>query len=203
VGLQSYQSIYGTLPPAYVADGSGRRLHSWRVLLKNSVGDAPIVSYKFDEPWDGPGNAKLVATESAVSYSCPSRRNTGSARPGRWSKTSYLAVTGPGTLFPTEGCGSLANLSEEELAETILVVESVNQQILWTEPRDFDLAAFLKNPVDPGLPRPSSFHPTGINVATADGRVATLSLEELHRRLIEMARRGQRLKSTIRAESSP
>jgi Protein of unknown function (DUF1559) len=33
LALHDYHQQYGVLPPAYVADASGRPMHSWRVLL--------------------------------------------------------------------------------------------------------------------------------------------------------------------------
>src|SRR4051794_6845264 len=33
LALQNYHDDYGTLPPAYIADSTGKPIHSWRVLL--------------------------------------------------------------------------------------------------------------------------------------------------------------------------
>lgn len=33
VALHNYHDVYGSFPPAYIADKSGRPMHSWRVLV--------------------------------------------------------------------------------------------------------------------------------------------------------------------------
>src|SRR6478672_5330638 len=33
IALQNYHDVYGSFPPAYVADANGRPMHSWRVLI--------------------------------------------------------------------------------------------------------------------------------------------------------------------------
>src|SRR5579864_6535484 len=60
LALHSYHGIYGSLPPPYIADANGRRMHSWRVLMLPFL-DRPDLyeAYRFDEPWDGPNNSKL------------------------------------------------------------------------------------------------------------------------------------------------
>jgi hypothetical protein len=37
LGLLNYESKYGCFPPAYVADATGKRLYSWRVLLMAEI----------------------------------------------------------------------------------------------------------------------------------------------------------------------
>src|SRR5687767_14136115 len=33
LALHNYHDVYGSFPPAYIADKDGRPMHSWRVLL--------------------------------------------------------------------------------------------------------------------------------------------------------------------------
>ncbi len=40
LALHNYHSEYNALPPAYIADSSGKPMHSWRVLLLPFVGVA-------------------------------------------------------------------------------------------------------------------------------------------------------------------
>lgn len=191
LAFHNYQSTYDMLPPASTTDGSGRLMHSWRMLIVPSLEDQRIFnSYNLSEPWNGPGNSGLGAMKVPY-YACPTHQPGASGSFAQSNKTSYVAVTGPGTLFPNGRHGSLTSLSAKELAETIVVVESVNQTIGWTEPRDLDLAAYAANPNDPKLPLPSSLHPSGISVLMADGRRCSMSAGEVRRRLIEMARRGK------------
>jgi hypothetical protein len=191
LALHNYQSTYDMLPQASVSDLRGRPMHSWRYSLVPSMESTTwFDSYDFSKPWNAPGNAKLGAMKIG-SYICPTQHPV---PPGAYllsNKTSYVAVTGTGTLFPDGRNGSLTGLSAKELAETIIVVESVNQTIGWTEPRDLDLAAYAANPNNPKLPLPSSLHPSGIGVLMADGSRFAMSAGEVRRRLIEMARRGK------------
>lgn len=47
-------------------------MHSWRVLILPYIGeDALYNTYKFDEPWDGPNNIKLLNQIPRL-YACPS-----------------------------------------------------------------------------------------------------------------------------------
>src|SRR3990172_9467251 len=57
MALHYYHDKYHCFPPAYVADASGRPLHSWRVLLLPFLEQENLYrQYRFDEPWDGPHN---------------------------------------------------------------------------------------------------------------------------------------------------
>ena len=51
----------GHFPPAYVADETGRPMHSWRVLILPYLDSgAQFVQYRLDEPWDSPHNLKIA-----------------------------------------------------------------------------------------------------------------------------------------------
>src|SRR5262245_18129478 len=86
LALQNYHDVYGSLPPAYIADANGKPLHSWRVLILPFLGERNLYeAYQFDEPWNGPSNSKL-AEQVPACYRCPSRS-------GKQPKleTSYVA----------------------------------------------------------------------------------------------------------------
>jgi hypothetical protein len=95
MALQLYHDTYGSFPPPYVADASGRPMHSWRVLILPFIEQAPLYKqYRFDEPWDGPHNRKL---HDAIvpAFSCPA--HDAQMPP---TEASYLAVIGPETIWP-------------------------------------------------------------------------------------------------------
>src|SRR5262245_52541441 len=49
LALQTYHDVYGSLPPAYIADASGKPLHSWRVLILPFLGERSLYeAYRFD-----------------------------------------------------------------------------------------------------------------------------------------------------------
>src|SRR4030095_9667762 len=86
---------YGSFPPAYIADKNGRPMHSWRILILPFLEEQALFSrYNFNEPWDGPNNRKLHGTTIAL-FECPADESPN--RPT--GMTSYVLVTGPGTLF--------------------------------------------------------------------------------------------------------
>ena len=49
--------------------------------------------YDFSEPWNGPNNIKLLDSMPS-NFACPSRFDNPT------KLTSYVVITGPGTMFP-------------------------------------------------------------------------------------------------------
>jgi hypothetical protein len=168
IALQNYHDVYGSFPPAYVADKSGRPMHSWRVLVLPFLEQKPLYDqYRFDEPWDGPNNAKL-ASQFVRIYGCPSDPHAQSD-----THTSYVAVVGPGTAWPGEKAIQLGDI-KDGTSSTLLVVEVHNAGIHWMEPRDLHLGQMplaINPPRGQGI---SSEHPSGVQAAFADGRVQFL-----------------------------
>ena len=94
IALHNYHDVYGSFPPAYVADKQGRPMHSWRVLILPYLEYAALYEqYRFDEPWNGPNNIKLVEHVPDV-FQCPSNESEGN------TCTNYVAVIGPRTAWP-------------------------------------------------------------------------------------------------------
>jgi hypothetical protein len=168
LALQMYQEAHGSFPPAYVADKSGRPMHSWRVLilpfLESAEAKELYAAYSFAEPWDGPNNRKLAGT-TPYAFAC-------TVDPGRRRMTSYLAVTGEGTAFP-DGHG----VKPEDSVVTL--VEVRESGVAWTEPRDLPLARLLSSPpVDLGRD-----HGGRVTMALADGTVERVKGPDLRRLL--------------------
>src|SRR5882757_2755439 len=89
LALHNYHDQYNTFPPAYVADATGKPMHSWRVLLLPQLGEGQLYSeYDFSEPWDGPNNSRLLTRMPRV-YACPSH-----STPGHETNTAYAGVFG-------------------------------------------------------------------------------------------------------------
>jgi hypothetical protein len=163
LALQNYHDVYGSFPPAYVADGDGRPMHSWRTLILPFLDGADIYAqYRFDEPWNSRHNSRLAQRGSNASFHCPS-----CSRREDSPLTDYVVVTGSGTAFPGAACTTLKDI-QDGLGNTILVVEMQSANIAWTEPRDLaiDQMSFVVN--DPTRPSVSSIHPAGPGVVFAD-----------------------------------
>ncbi len=172
-----YENDYGQFPPPYIADESGRPIHSWRVLILPYLGKKGLYEqYNFDEPWDGPNNRKLADKCPSV-FQCPS----GQRGRRRSSETSYVAVVGPETMWPEDKSINFSDVVDPQ--KTILLVEMADSEINWLEPRDLhvDQMAPAINPKKAqGI---SSNHPSVLIISFADGHVqkvrADLSPEEL------------------------
>ena len=167
LALHNYHNLHGCFPPPYVADGDGKPLYSWRVLLLPYLEENPLYEqWHLDEPWDSPHNRPLAEQRLKV-FQCPS------AEFGSQPLTSYLAVVGPGMAWEHGTCLTLEDFTDEKNA-TIMVVEVRNSQIYWAEPVDLDRATMSVKINDESRPSIGSHHPTVANVLFVDGSVMVL-----------------------------
>jgi prepilin-type processing-associated H-X9-DG protein len=164
LALHSYHDKYGVFPPAYIADASGRPMHSWRVLILPFLDHEDLYDqYDFNEPWDGQHNIKLLGLMPGE-LRCPSRA------PSRMSSmTSYVAITGPGTMFPGGESVKFTDVTDG-VANTLMIVETDSVGVPWTAPVDLNLQAMSFRINDRARPSISSLHPGVVNVSYADGR---------------------------------
>ena len=69
-----------------------------------------------------------------------SPRDSGNGLPGR---TNYVAITGDNTAMPGEGAASIFHI-RDGTSNTILVVEILNSDIRWADPRDLHFDNFQR-----------------------------------------------------------
>ncbi|HWB07995.1 MAG TPA: DUF1559 domain-containing protein [Pirellulales bacterium] len=168
LALQNYADVYGSFPPAYITDGRGNRLHSWRVLILPYLEQKPLYDqYDFSEPWNGPHNRLLVKYMPAA-YRCPS---DDVARPG---ETSYAAIEGPGTLL-SESEGSRVADIKDGTSTTLAVVEAAGSGINWMEPRDIPFGSLAKGLMSTTKPGMASRHGGACKVVFGDGHTGALN----------------------------
>ena len=164
LALQNYHDTYRCFPPAYIADSSGKPIHSWRVLILPFMDQKNLYArYRFNEPWDGPNN-RLLHKEIVATFGCPSDI-AGSA-----IETDYVVVVGPGTMFPDDKCTSASQIADGT-PNTLLVAEVQNSGIHWMEPRDLhvtQMATTINPKSGQGV---SSTHSRGAMTAFVDGHV--------------------------------
>lgn len=156
LALLTYNSVHGSLPPAFIADKDGQPMHSWRVLILPFLDESGIFAqYDFSKPWNSRRNARLAVHMPKV-FRCPSSKNP---RPGY---TNYLASAGPGRLFDGNRATRLEEIADGQ-SNTLAVIEVPDsQQVSWLDPRDSFVTAAQSN------------HPGGANALLADGSVQFL-----------------------------
>ncbi|QDT36182.1 DUF1559 family PulG-like putative transporter [Stratiformator vulcanicus] len=181
LALHYYNQEWGSLPPAATYGPDGQPWHSWRALIlpqmtgQNMHGaassqlDEVAEAYRFDEPWDGPHNRELHAIE-VRDFRCPEDPPR-QPEPGHQSDASYLAVVGPGTMFPPDAAESVS-AAHDDLTETILLVERFDSRVHWMQPFDLNDSDLIPKRDGKGM---RSYHAEGINVLMADGSAQCLS----------------------------
>jgi Protein of unknown function (DUF1559) len=175
-----YDQSQNMLPPAYSVDPKGEPALSWRALILRAIEREDLFS-QFDlaKKWDDFANTKSSSVDIDL-FHCPANPNLTTD-----GTTDYFAVVGPHTAWPGIHPRKLSEIKDNP-ARTIVLVEAIDRDAKWAEPRDlsFDEAVDL-------LSSPSEHAAThlyfgrnedffykdtrvgvrGMNVAMADGRV--------------------------------
>ncbi len=171
MALEDYHRVYNAFPPAFVADETGRPMHSWRVLILPFLEQQSLYDqFVFSEPWDGPNNIKLLGMMPQF-FDCPSRNTL---KPS--TLTSYVVVTGPGTMFPGAESSRLDQVTDGP-DNSIMVVEVVNVRIPWTKPQDLDLQTMSLQINDEKHPAISSDHAAAAGASVAFGDASCRRLD--------------------------
>ena len=133
---------------------------SWRVMILPFIEQAALYQeYRFDEPWDGPNNVKLLAKMPAL-YRHPN------SAPGS-KETNYVILTGEEAFCQPSKVSKFADI-QDGTSNTIMAVEA-KTLIPWTKPDDIEYAS------DKPLPSLGGFSEEGFNAAFADGSVRFIS----------------------------
>lgn len=128
--LNEYCARYGTYPTPTVTDTTGRKLYSWRVLILPFLGYEDLHKrFQLDQAWDSPANSALLNEMPSVFASPNSDLGTRNHEP------NYVLLIGPGTVFPPAGPLSKSQVTD---TPTILLVETLCNGTVWTQPGDLD-----------------------------------------------------------------
>jgi hypothetical protein len=145
-------------PPQASYNKDGNKLLSWRVHILPYLEQTEFHErFHLDEPWDSEHNKKLIPLMPSV-YRNPNRPNND-------YKTTYLAVTGKGTIFDGKEGGSIASIRDGTSNTLLLVEADEDRAAIWTKPDDLEVSE--KDP-QAGL---GKFRPGGFLAAFADGHV--------------------------------
>jgi len=146
LGLHSFHDTLKGMPPAVIHGPDGEPWHSWRVLILPFIEEAAVYDeYKFDEPWNGPNNSKLLDKMPDV-YRDPAYGDD----EGHF--THFAAITGEGMAFTAEGTRfdgkdirsgrrggrTLSQFTNEDGSSMTLLIGSVSpeREIPWLKPED-------------------------------------------------------------------
>ena len=167
IALLNHESAKGKLPPAFVADEQGRKMHSWRTLiLPYMEGEQLHKKYDFQQPWDSPENRKLVAESPIRGFQCPSYPHPCEESDPR---TDYVAVLGEDTLWAKDGTPRSLKDLKVDPSNVAVLIEINDSDIWWSEPRDVMLEDFLSGKRSW---RGTAMHDGSVrNILFADGRV--------------------------------
>lgn len=183
LAFHNYADTYKTFPPAYQLDAEGKRTMSWRVAILPFLEQQQVQQmYKADQAWDSPVN------QAVANIVIPTYRNPADEKGGP-TETSYMVITGPGTLFEDDKGAKFSDITDGT-SNTILAVEVVGTGVKWSEPKDLDINTMVMKINAGGANSIGSPFPGGANVAMADGSVRFMSdqiLEETLKAMITKA----------------
>lgn len=135
IGVQLYHDHHGCYPLPCTRDEAGRAMHSWRVLILPYITSQNVEGlYDRKEPWDSPHNRKALDVFRSV-YGCP----TAQGWPPRATTTNYVAVVGRRPAWRHADASQKNPDSQQQKADTFLIVEMANSAIQWSEPKDIYL----------------------------------------------------------------
>ena len=165
LGMMSYHDIHSHFPDlASLNSESGKQLLSWRVHVLPFVDEVELYEqFKLDEPWNSPHNKALIP-KMPEAFKSP----TGDLEAGH---TSYLAISGPGTVFENGKGKSLREITDGASNTLLLVEADADKAVVWTRPADFTM-----NPDSPtdGL---TATYEGGFQGASCDGGVTFIAVQ--------------------------
>ncbi len=179
LGFHNFASAMKTFPHVSKSSNANHLYPvSWRVLILPFIEQTELYNqYRFDEPWDGPNNSKLLAKMPAI-YRHPDV-------PAGSTDTNFAVVQGKDTIFLADRALKFNEITDGS-SNTLLLVET-NAAIPWTKPEDLIYEA------DKELPKIGGFSDQGFQAAFADGSVRFLgkTLDPAMLRALLTARGGE------------
>ncbi|GAB5404037.1 MAG: hypothetical protein Aurels2KO_22680 [Aureliella sp.] len=168
LAVLNYESAHGRFPPPYIPDDNGMPMHSWRVLVLPFVEETALYErYDFTKPWNHPDNLKL-ADEMPTVFSCPTCQS-----PHANYTTSYVAIVGDKTLWPTNGTTRAKDVSDG-LYSTLMLIESEAARTHWMAPHDLRFSEIVPTTATGRTMVVDTGHQDVATAAFANGGIHTL-----------------------------
>jgi hypothetical protein len=177
IGLRNYHDVHGTFPPPIIYSKDGIPMHSWRVLIlpvtAGNTGTLLLEAYDFSEPWNSPKNRDLSRNDFTArvmrsAYQCPAMK-----KPEGYPHTSYFMLIDDRYKEQNTPPKQPGGDPQQFSAQQIIVVETIDTDVHWMEPRDVLLSELSFKINDPSKRSISSRH-GGAFVLYADGNVQFL-----------------------------
>jgi len=142
LALSGYEVSNGSLPPAYLLDAGGKPVLSWRVRAAEHMWyNYDFSSHMdFSKPWNDPANVEFLS-QLGEFFRCTALPDADEGI------THYVAVVGPGTVWPGGGAAQWPRATADESLDAhnpILLVEWPDSDIHWAEPRDITVDEFVE-----------------------------------------------------------
>lgn len=180
--LRTYQAVHGVYAPLPDGKGSRNAEVSWRLSILRTP-RSELAGYRPSERWDSHANRRFIESVHGRQFSCPEDafgRSTG--------RTSYLAVTGTGSLWSEVNSGRVRD-PDNEAAGKILLIEVPQATAFWTEPRDLSVHEAISLFELQRRPGRIQRH-NGLHYLTADGTVHSLNEVKSAEEFEKMLRAG-------------
>jgi len=166
LALHNIEYAFKTFPATSGTDKDPQFPYSWRVAILPYIEQQGLYDqYRFDEPWDGPNNSKL-ASLMPKTFQCPTHRNKQND-----FTTPYVAITGPGTMFPEDRPGVFRRDCRIGQSNMIAIIECPDHAVHWMKPDDLSLAEAIALYSPSAATSPTASHSGGCNAARCDGSV--------------------------------
>jgi beta-lactamase regulating signal transducer with metallopeptidase domain len=179
LAFHNFESTYRQFPGTSRSPNPGHKHPvSWRVMILPFIEQNELYSaYRFDEPWDGPNNSKLLARIPKI-YRHPDAATDS-------TESNYAILVGEETIFPPTKAPKIFEITDGT-SDTIMLIET-KKSIPWTKPEDIEYEK------DKPIPLMGGFSESGFNAAFADGSVRFLAktLNESLLRSMITARGGE------------
>lgn len=176
LALHAYHDTYGSFPPAYTVDETGRPAHSWRVLILPYLDEEALYSeYRFDEPWDGPHNRTLQDQIPDV-YRCPSfhayQAEHGLESPHSDRLNNYVAIEAAGAILDGPHPNTFNSVTDEQ-SSTLMVADVRQHAVHWMQPEDVSPEELLSDLLFSKAEGQGN-HREGLLMLLADGSIRPL-----------------------------